>query len=410
MKQRTRCWTYALVVGCLAGAAQAESLIPLHGRVAGGFVAPGGRAALLVADDDRPASALILMDDRRIQGTIDLPPKRIGRSLTVLADGRLLLGSQDATTMYDQTQHYDIVEIRGKELETFWSWNSRNAFPGVDNGSHGILVNFSGDGRAWGTGHGSRFSFREIGSRDLTTTRKERFHVGRELTDIGKWTIFSPGFLYLDSAGPVIVAPWNKGAFIVHFSESASPVVRPILFDNGVEEYRFRWQWKERILWAETSLYWKGYALPDLGMAGMEKEPIWVLDKDMAAPHPERGIVQVTAGDGRYRVEHAWLDRATQVEVRHASDWYQGEWRLSLMRLPDRPNPQEVSVRPETGVFVSADGLHAVIVEVRRRADGAWTRHAHVVDLRPTSPAPPLEADLGAEVAADRERIGDRIR
>lgn len=317
MKQGTRCWTYALVVGCLAAAAQAETLIPLpHDRVAGGFVAPGGRAALLVADD----------------------------------------------------------------------------------------------GRAWGTGHGSRFSFREIGSRDLTTTRKERFHVGRELTDIGKWTIFSPGFLYLDSAGPVVVAPWNKGAFIVHSSENASPVVRPILFDNGVEEYLFRWQWEERILWAETSLYWKGYGLPDLGVSGMEEEPIWVLDKKMAAPHPERGVVQVTAGDGRYRVEHAWLDRTTQVEVRHASDWYQGEWRLSLMRLPDQPDPREVSVSPGTGVFVSANSLHAVIVEVRRRADGAWTRHARVADLQPTTPASPLETDLEAEVAADRDRIGNRIR
>ncbi len=414
MKQGKRCWTYALVVGCLAGTAQAETLIPLHGRVAGGLVAPGGRAALLVADDARRSSALILMDDRGIQGTIDLPPKRVGRSLTVLADGRLLLGSQDATTLHDRTQHYDIVEIRGKELETFWSWNSRNAFPGVDNGSHGILVNFSGDGRAWGTGHGSRFSFREIGSRDLTTTRKERFHVGRELTDIGKWTIFSPGFVYLDSAGPVVVAPWNKGAFIVHFSESASPVVRPILFDNGVEEYSFWWQWDERILWAETSLYWKGYALPDLGVSGMEEEPIWVLDKETAAPHPERGVVQITAVDGTYRIEHAWLDRTTPVEVRHASDWYRDY--LVLIGPPghqrqERQVPRvHVHALAWNEVFVSANGLHAVIVEERRGADGASTAHARFVKLRPTTPAPPLKADREAEAAADREWIGNRVR
>ena len=409
MKPGTRCWTYALVVGCLAGVAQAESLIPLPGRVTGGFVESGGQGTLLVTDDERRASTLILMDGRGIQGTVDLPPKRVARSLTVLSDGRILLGSHDATKMYDRTQHYDIVEIRGNELDTSWSWNSKDAFPGVDTGNHGIRVVFSGDGRAWGTGHGSNFSFRETGGRGLAT-RRERFDVGRELTDIGKWTIFSPGFVYLDSAGPIVVAPWNKGAFIVHFSESASPVVRPILFDNGVEEYDFRWQWEERVLWAETSLYWKGYALPDLGVSGMTEEPIWVLAKDMAAPHPQRGVVQVTAGDGRYRVEHAWLDRVTQVEVRRASDWYRGEHVLALgppgWRRPHRSEVPRVTVSPRDGVFVSANGQHAVFVERRERADGARASYARVVDLRPTTPAAPLEADREAEAAADREFIG----
>ena len=242
MKRRTRCWTFALVVGCSAGVAHAEGLIPLPGRVAGGFVESGGRAALLVDGDDRRASALILMDNRGIRGTIDLPPKHVGRGLTVLDDGRILLESEDATTMHDRPQHYDLVEIRGNELETIWSWNSTDAFPGIKSGDLGVRPIFSGDGRAWGTGHGSRYLFHETGSHSLTTARKERFHVGHELTDVGKWTIFAPGFIYLDSAGPVIVAPWNKGAFIVHFSVNASPIVRPILFDNGVEEYSFRWQ------------------------------------------------------------------------------------------------------------------------------------------------------------------------
>lgn len=413
MKRRTRFWTYALVVVCLTGVAQAESLIPLSGRVAGGFVEPGGRGTLLVTDDERRASALVLVNGRGIQGTVDLPPKRVGRSLAVLGDGRILLGSQDASTMYDRTQHYDIVEIRGNELVASWSWNSRDAFPGVDTGNHGFLVIFSGDGRAWGTGHGSYFSFGETERRGLTT-RNMRFNVGRELTDIGKWTMFSPGFVYLDSAGPVVVAPWNKGAFVVHFAENASPVVRPILFDNGVEEYHFQWQWEERVLWAETSLYWRGYALPDLGVSGMDEEPIWVLDKDMAAPHPERGVVQVTAGDGRYRVEHAWLDRVTQVEVRHASDWYRGEYVLALgppgWRPPDRPEAPRVSVSPRHGIFVSSAGRHAVIVEHWERADGTRASYARVVDLRPATPPPPLEADREAEAAADREFIGKLAR
>ncbi len=406
MKQGTRSWTLALVVGCLAGMARAESLIPLPGELAGaslesgGFMEPGGRAVLLVVDHERRSSVLMLMDDRGVQGTIDLPPKRVGTSVTVLSDGRVLLGSQDASTMHDRPQHYDIVEIRGNELETFWSWNSRDAFPGVDD-SHYIRPIFSGDGRAWGTGHGSSFAFDETGGASLVT-RKERFDVGRELTDIGKWTIFEPGFVYLDSAGPVVVAPWNKGAYVVHFSERGSPVVRPILFDNGVEEYRFHWQWKERILWAETSLYWKGYPLPDLGLSGMEEEPIWVLDMNAAAPHPERGVVQVTAGDGRYRVEHAWLDPVTEVEVRHASDWYEGDSVLAPLGHP--PDPRAVRVSPGR-VIVSANGRHAVIVE-SWYAGYTRTDHARVVGLAPTTPAPPLEADREAEAAADREFIG----
>ena len=315
--------------------------------------------------------------------------------------------------MYDRVQHYDIVAIRGRDLETSWSWNSKDAFPGVDPGNHGFHVVVSGDGRAWGTGHGSSFSFRETGGRSLVT-RKERFHVGRELTDIGKWTIFSPGFVYLDSAGPVVVAPWNKGAYILHFSENASPVVRPILFDNGVEEYLFKWQWEERVLWAETSLYWKGYALPDLGVSGMDEQPIWVLDKDIAAPHPERGVVQLTAGDGRYRVEYAWLDRVTQVEVRRASDWYRGEFVVTLGPLrrhgPGRLELPRVAVSPRDGVFVSTNGQHAVLVERRERADGARVSYARVVALRPATPAPPLEADREAEAAADRDRLGNRIQ
>ena len=392
MKPRTRCgWALTLAVGCFAGIAQADDLIELPGRVTGGFVDAHGEAILLVTDDEQRASELVRLDGGEIQSAIDLPPKRVGRSLTVLTDGRILLGSQDATTMHDRTQHYDIVEIRGNELETSWNWNNGDAFPGVDSGSEGFHVIFSWDGRAWGMGGGTSFSFGETGSRDLTT-RNERFDVGGELADIGKWTIFSPGFVYLDSAGPVVVAPWNKGAYIVHFADNASPVVTPILFDDGVEEYRFLWQWEERILWAETSLYWKGYELPDLGVSGMEEEPIWVLDKSVGAPHAERGVIQLTMRNGSYRVEHAWRDPVTLVEERHASDWYPGETPF-------------VYVVPGNGVFVSANGRHAVAVE-RRRAGGITTSYGRPMDLRPVAPAPPVEADRDAEAAADREFIG----
>lgn len=406
MKQRTRRWTCALVVGCLAGGAQAEELISLPGEVYGGFVEAGGRGTLLVTDEERRATALVSLDGRGMQTTVGLPPKRVGRGLTVLGDGRILLRTRDATTMHDRVLHYDIVEIRGDGLETVWSWNSRDAFPEVDPKSLDVSLEFSGDGRAWGMGHGSSFSFGETPSGGLTT-RRERFDVGRSLTDIGKWTVFSPGFVYLDSAGPVVVAPWNKGAFIVHFSENASPVVRPILFDNGVEEYSFLWQWEERILWAETSLYWKAYPLSDLGISGMTEEPVWVLGKDNAAPHPKRGVVQVTVADGRYRVEHAWRDPVTEVEERRASAWYsEYPYPDASGRVWGRTPP----VGPwANGVFVSADGRHAVVVE-RRRSGGTSTSYARVLTLRPVAPTAPVEADREAEVAADREWLGNRVQ
>jgi len=398
-----RIWLLALAAGFFPSLAPADDLIQLPGRVTGGFVDVDGVATLLVTDEKRVASALFLVDIGGVQRQVDLPENHVGYGLAVLPDGRMLLESQDATRMHDRTQHYDIVEIRGDELVSTWNWNNQAALPGVDNGSDGFRVAFSGDGRAWGMGGGARFSFGETGGADLTT-RSERFEVGSELDDIGKWTIFSPGFVYLDSAGPIVVAPWNKGAYLVHFAENGSPVVRPILFDNGVEEYHFQWQWEERVLWAETSLYWKGYALPDLGVSGMDEEPIWVLDKVAATPHPERGVVQVTASDGRYRVEHAWLNQVTEVEVRHASEWYEGE--SVLAPFGRRPDPREVRVSLRSGVFIDPNGQHAVIVERRRHADYTSTYRARVVALQPTAPPPPLEADREAEAAADRELIG----
>ncbi len=402
IRQGTRFWTFALVVGCLAGVAQAESLIPLQGGVAGGVVESGGRAALLVDGGERRASTLVLIDDRGIQGKIDLPPRRVGRTLTVLTDGRILLESQDATTMYDRVQHYDIVEIRGDRLETSWSWSSRDAFPGVETGNHGFPVVISGDGRAWGAGGGASFSFGATGT-SVLTVRNERFEAGQELSDLRKWEDFLPHFVYLDSAGPVILAPWNKGAYIVHFAESGSPLVMPALFDNGAEEYDFLWQWEERVLWAESSLYWKGYELPDLGLSGVDEEPVWVLDKSSGAPHPERGVVQVSSREGAYRVEHAWRDPVTGVEERRASAWHSDYHSEDAAGRQRRIAP---SASPwSNDVFVSADGRHAAVVE-EGRSRGVATVHARALTLHPAPPEPPLKADRDAEARADGERLG----
>lgn len=402
MRTRTRWHVFALFVGCFAGTAQAEDLIELPGRVVGGLVDVGARATLLVTDDAGRASKLVLLDGPGVRASIDLPPKRVGTSLRRLTGGRVLMGSQDATTMYDRVQHYDIVEIRGDDLKASWSWNSSDAFPGVDPGNHGFSVVFSGDGRAWGEGGGASFSFGETGTASFAV-RNERFEAGEELADLRKWMDFLPGFVYLDSAGPVILAPWNKGAYIVQFAENGSPLVRPVLFDNGAEEYHFLWQWAERVLWTESSLYWKGYELPELGLSGVAEEPIWVLDKSSGAPHPERGVVQLGSRDGAYRVEHAWRDPVTGVEERRASAWHR---EYETPDASGRLRRRRPSVSPwANAVFVSADGRHAVVVE-EHRSHGIAASYARPLTLRPVPPAPPVEVDQDAEAAADRERLG----
>lgn len=403
MDTKTRSYVSALFVCWFAGTAQSQDPIQLPGRVVGGLVDADAKGTLLVTDDADRASKLVLLDGPEMRASIDLPPKRVGTSLRRLTGGRVLVGSQDATTMHDRVQHYDIVEIHGADLKKLWSWKSSDAFPGVDPGNHGFSVVFSGDGRAWGTGGGASFSFGETVTNSLAV-RNERFEAGEELSDLRKWEDFVPPFLYLESAGPVVLSPWNKGAYIVHFSANGSPMVTPVLFDNGTEEYSFLWQWDERVLWAESSLYWKGYELLDLGLSGVAGEPTWVLEKSSGAPHPERGVVQLGSQDGAYRVEHAWRDPLTGVEERRASAW------LREYQTPDasgRLRRRKPSVSPwASAVFVSADGGHAVVVE-KRRFRGALASYAHALTLLPVPPVQPLEADRDAEVAADRERLGN---
>ncbi len=181
----------------------------------------------------------------------------------------------------------------------------------------------------------------------------------------------------------------------------------PILFDDGVEEYRFLWQWEERILWAETALYWKGYEVPDLGISGMDEEPSWVLDKSMGVPHPQRGVIELQTRGGSYRAEYAWRDPVTHIEIRRASDWYPGEVPF-------------IHLSPGNGVFVNANGRHAVVIERRRSGGvtGTTTSYARPMELRPAAPSPRIEPDLDAEAAADRkflcggcaQRDGPRLR
>ena len=152
------------------------------------------------------------------------------------------------------------------------------------------------------------------------------------------WWPMAPGFVFLDSDGPVVLTPWSGGAYVLHFSANgSSPLAVPILFENGVEEYDFRWQWDERVLWARTSLYWRAYDLWDLGLSPLGEEPFLVVENSTAEPHPERGAVRLATQGGRHRIEHVWRDRWSRVEENQC---FGVAFRPpgGLVREPERPS------------------------------------------------------------------------
>ena len=214
-----------------------------------------------------------------------------------------------------------------------------------------------------------------------------------------------PGLVILDSDGPVVLSPWNEGAYILHFAENgSSPDVLPVLFGDGVEEYDFRWQWQERILWARSSLYWKAYHLWDMGLSPSSfEEPFWVVESTSTEPHPVRGIVRVAnkRKAHSYRIEHVWRDPWSLTEERQVSDWYQG-----------KPPSSFGPIVSEKDLFVSPNGRHAVVVEeiMEKNADDAQAKpveisYARRVDLRLAPPLPSIEPDADAEAAKDRARF-----
>ncbi len=264
-------------------------------------------------------------------------------------------------------------------------------------GSHAVPIVVSGDGKAWGIvdDAGTGFVFGRTMSRKRVA-RTETAEVGSArdaaVSDF-KWTM-APDFVFLDSDGPVVLTPWSGGAYILHFRENGSAAYTvPILFDGGVEEYDFRWQWEERVLWARTSLYWKAYHLWDLGLSPMSEEPFWVVERSSAEPHPERGIVRVVSRQGGYSIEHLWRDPWSGVEERQVSDLYQGQ------------TPLLIFIAADNEVFVSPNGRHAVVVEARRAEEGDTRTYARRVDLRLAPPLPPLEPDREAEILADRKAM-----
>lgn len=314
------------------------------------------------------------------------PPSTV--RINFLGDDRFLFTSREGPL--DAKGHlphvYRFVEGRGNKRRTIWEWNSLD-FPLQPSSDVPTLV-VSSDGSAWGTwgsdtsdatafvfgkprferarARGLRLETAALGHRDLAVSES-------------KWPM-APDFIFLDSDGPVVLVPWTGGAYIVHFASNGSAYTTPILFEGGTEEYAFRWQWKERVLWARTSLYWKAYNLWDLGLSFIREEPFLVVENS-AEPHQQRGAVRLVTQKGRYRIEHLWRDPWTPVQESHVSEWRSG--------------------RP-AAFFVSPSGRHAVVLETRGSEESERRTHAQIIELALVSPMPLIEPDLEAEKSADQ--------
>lgn len=354
------------------------------GRVAGGVVDDKGRIVLVVRRTDHPADGSVLV---KVEGKktrqIGLPNMSV-RRVSALPNGRLLLSGSEIRSDGSWDAVDQIIGAgSGEKVRLHWKFSSREFDP---LGNHGVPIDISGDGKAWGLvdERGTSFVFGRTRSRNAKIGRADSADVGGE-RDVAnselKWPM-APGFIFLDSDGPVVLTPWTGGAYILHCSKNgSSPHVVPILFGDGVEEYEFRWQWEERVLWVRTSLYWRAYNLWDLDLSPMQEQPILTVGISSAEPHPKRGAVVLAAREGSYRIEHLWRDPWSPVGERHVSDWYPGQ---------------------PTAFFVSPGGRHAVAIETRESGEGESGTHARRIELTSAPPLPSIRPDVEAEIAADR--------
>ena len=367
-------------LGSVALAADVE--LPA-GEVVGGVVDDRGRVRLVLRRTNHPNDGSVVVQiEKEEMRRIDLPNISV-RSVSPLSNGRLLLSGSEIRVDGSWDAVNQIIEIgRDGHVRPHWKFSSRE-FDSASN--HGVPINVSGDGRAWGLvdDRGTDFVFGRTLARRVKVQRTERAYVGAErdaATSELKWPM-APGFVFLDSEGPVVLTPWSEGAYVLHFSaRGSSPLAVPILFEDGAEEYDFRWQWDERVLWARTSLYWKAYDLWDFGLSSPEEGPFQVIESS-AEPHPERGATRLTTKEDVYRLEHVWRDRWSPVEEVHVSEW-----------RPGRP----------AAFFVSPSGRRSIVVEARESDDGKKGNRAEHVELKPALQVSQVEPDLEAEIAADR--------
>ncbi|MCY4559329.1 MAG: hypothetical protein OXF79_23710 [Chloroflexi bacterium] len=256
---------------------------------------------------------------------------------------------------------------RGK-LRRLWSIDTRQ-WVGDD-----ASIEFSPDGTMWGTmaHYGTEGRHFALGStRSMEPKRSETlvFHEDRP-------RLMDSEFRFLSSDGPVLLAPYGDGVYLLRFTDFGVDSRRIEHLEAGRAFYGgsslpVHWQSGDRVLWSDDGQEWTAWDLWDLGLSGFPDEPFFRLESSSGEPHPVRGFVRKTVTDRSYRVEYLWRSpRIEHLNERHVSDWRPGK-------------PISISVSPK--------GLHAVALEeVREEKDGKVASHQVLrrFELAPVPPPP----------------------
>ena len=376
-----------------------EVMLPPGSKItAGGFIEDDGTIVLLSTryggDEGLADESTILRISPGGKAERFELPNVYGRSLRRLDNGRLLLRAvlpPPTPEDYYGVAVNRILELRaGGKVRQVWEW-SEYSTDGSERVGEGGWTPFdvSHDGKLWGVlgsvpVRGAGAANWRIRGYDITlgSTRKNAVGARNARTeslrfdevDVQWNEEYWPGWVILDSDGPVIAITWKDEDFVVHCAEKCSYTVP--LFGRPEEE-RSVWQAADRVLWSSTKGVLRAYHLWDFGLSGRTAtEPFWELErKDGWRPH-SRGVVRTVEGAGSYRIEHLWREPWTGLEEHYVSDWQPGS-------VPSRR-------------WVSPNGRHAAVIEPRTLEEdegGGVAFSARNVDMRwEPRPLPPIEA------------------
>ena len=363
-------------------AAFARQIIELpHGIVSGGYVEDNGNALLVIqpprTEPPSDGDSVVMQLSRGGHRETKRIPKLHASLYKRLSEGRLLLAGVRGP--YSRGGYgrlvYQIIRVsEGDMVDVLWEWEGDGGGQWREGG-----LEFSNDGRIWGhvttlrvgrKVRGRTFRFGSPPSTEFHYETRIAFpEIDRYQADVN-----NPPFLILDSDGPLVLAPYHNGAYLVRIDGAAALEFRYLANERESEGWRdnvatqlyFHWQPRERILWGRgSSTPWYAYDLSDVDLS-VEKPVRAFLTLALEGwPHPTRGFVTPGRGDGRYRLLHLWFEpkdgrrevessdlrsRAAATEV-HRSEWIPG--------LPPGAGPHAQA----SSSFVSPNGQHAIVIE-----------------------------------------------
>ncbi len=329
-----------------------------------GFISNDGRAVLLAKDD---ASRLhLLVWTKSSLRRVELPGAIDGMmpSIAPLPDDRVVLSSfsDDGSMHFGPAfkQLYSLTKSGTAKLR----WTASEADYDLS------PIQVSGDGKAWGVmapsiaskearealgvsrssgvTSGLHFAFGNFRSPKVRRTHAVMFHDWYDHRTF--WQGDDSRFTFLDSDGPVLVAPYADDVHLLRFTDSGviSEQIEPMkpLMKAVEERIFFRWQDEDRVLWTGGADEWLAWNLWDLGLSGFPEEPFLRFPSAAGRPHRTRGFVRTVRDGNRYRVEHLWQSpQIPSWKERHVSEWQQSsEWQQgTYRRLPDvSPNGRHV--------------------------------------------------------------------